>query len=138
LVTSTAKDHDSRYIDELTEDERRAVFADSADSAYSDDGRRARLAARGVLPGICYKRVRGQAELTPFQKKFNRLVAKLRAAGEHPFAWMRRLMNFTRCRYRGLRHNGFDFTLTAAAYNLKRAASLLAAAARRGPARAAT
>jgi IS5 family transposase len=94
--------------------------------------------ARGVLPGICYKRVRGQAELTPFQKKFNRLVAKLRAAGEHPFAWMRRLMNFTRCRYRGLRRNGFDFTLTAAAYNLKRAASLLAAAARRGPARAAT
>ena len=135
LVTSTAKDHDSRYIDELTEDERRAVFADSA---YSDDGRRARLAARGVLPAICYKRVRGQAELTPFQKKFNRLVAKLRAAGEHPFAWMRRLMNFTRCRYRGLRRNGFDFTLTAAAYNLKRAASLLAAAARRGPARAAT
>jgi IS5 family transposase len=138
LVTSTAKDHDSQYIDALTEHERRAVFADSA---YSDADRRERLEARGVLPGICYKRVRGQAELTPFQKTFNRLVAKLRAAGEHPFAWMRKLMRFTRCRYRGLRRNGFDFTLTAAAYNLKRAASLLAAAAaaaRRGPARVAT
>lgn len=135
LVTSTAKDHDSQYIDGLIERERRAVFADSA---YSDADRREQLEARGVLPGICYKRVRGQAELTPFQKKFNRLVAKLRATGEHPFAWMKKLMHFTRCRYRGLRRNGFDFTLTAAAYNLKRAASLMAVAARRGPARGAT
>ena len=125
VITSSASDHDSRYIDELTEDERRAVFADSA---YADQERRERLEERRVLPGIIYKRVRGQAELTPFQKKFNKLVAKLRAVGEHPFAWMKRLMNFTRCRYRGLRRNGFDFTMTSAAYNLKRAASLLALA----------
>jgi len=49
-----------------------------------------------------------------------------RALGEHPYAWMKRLMNFTRCRYRGLRRNTFDFVMTAAAYNLRRAASLLA------------
>lgn len=126
VITSSASDHDSRYIDQLIADERRAVFADSA---YSDQGRRARLEDRGVLPGICYKRVRGQAELSAFQKKFNRLVARLRAVGEHPFAWMKRLMGFARCRYRGLRRNGFDFTMTGAAYNLKRAASLLAHAA---------
>jgi len=123
-ITSSARDHDSRYIDELIEDEKRAVFADSA---YSDHDRRERLEKRRVLPGIIYKRVRGQKELSAFQKKFNKLVAKVRAVGEHPFAWMKKLMNFRRCRYRGLRRNDFDFTLTAAAYNLKRAASLLAA-----------
>lgn len=123
-ITSSASDHDSQYIDALIEDEKRAVFADSA---YSDRERRQRLEKRRVLPGICYKRVRGQKELSRWQKKFNKLVAKVRAIGEHPFGWMKKLMNLRRCRYRGLRRNGFDFTLTAAAYNLKRAASLLAA-----------
>jgi IS5 family transposase len=125
VVSSPASHHDSRYIDELIEDETRAVLADSA---YSEQARRDRLEKRGVAAGIIYKRLRGQKELSPWQKKFNRLVARLRAVGEHPFAWMKRLMNFRCCRYRGLRRNDFDFVMTSAAYNVKRAASLLAAA----------
>jgi transposase, IS5 family len=124
VLASTASHHDSRYIDELTEGEERAVFADSA---YSDAERRERLEKRGVLPAIIYKRVKGQKKLYPWQKKFNRLVSQVRAIGEHPYAWMKRLMNFTRCRYRGLRRNAFDFTLTAAAYNVRKAVSLLSA-----------
>lgn len=126
VVTSTAGHHDSRHIDELVEavGEERAVFADSA---YSDAGRRERLEARGVLPAIIYKRVKGQKKLYPWQKKWNRLVSQVRAIGEHPYAWMKRLMSFTRCRYRGLRRNAFDFTMTAAAYNVRKAVSLLAA-----------
>jgi len=123
VLVSSATDHDSRHIDELVKDETRAVFADSA---YSDAERRANLEARGVVPAIIYKRVRGQGELWPWQKKWNRLVSKTRAIGEHPFAWMARLMNFNRCRYRGLRRNAFDFVMTIAAYNIKRAASLAA------------
>jgi IS5 family transposase len=125
VVASTASHHDSRHIDELIEGEERAVFADSA---YSDAQRREKLEKRGVLPAIIYKRKRGQKELSAWQKKWNKLVSKVRALGEHPFAWMKRLMNFTRCRYRGLRRNAFDFVLTAAAYNARRAASLSAAA----------
>ena len=132
VVTSTASHHDSRYIDELVEaaGEKRAVFADSA---YSDADRREALEKRGVLPAIIYKRVKGQKKLYRWQKKFNRLVSQVRAIGEHPYAWMTRLMNFTRCRYRGLRRNAFDFTLTAAAYNVRKAVSLLSA--RAAPAR---
>lgn len=126
VVTSTASHHDSRHIDELVEGERRAVFADSA---YSDQGRRDDLLGRGVMPAITYKRVKGQKELYPWQKKWNRLVARVRAIGEHPYAWMKRLMNFTRCRYRGLRRNAFDFVMTAAAYNVRRSLSLRAATA---------
>ena len=124
VATSTAGHHDSRYIDQLVEaaGEGRAVFADSA---YSDAGRRERLERRGVLPAIVYKRVKGQKKLYPWQKKFNKLVSRVRAIGEHPYAWMKRLMGFARCRYRGLRRNAFDFTLTAAAYNVRKAVSLL-------------
>jgi IS5 family transposase len=132
VVVSTASHHDSRHIDELIEDETRAVIADSA---YSDAKRRKELEARGVLPGIIYKRVKGQKKLYPWQKKWNRLVSRVRAIGEHPYAWMKRLMNFTRCRYRGLRRNTFDFVMTAAAYNLRRAASLLARQSSVAPAR---
>lgn len=124
VITSTASHHDSRHIDELTEKEKRAVFGDSA---YSDADRRLKLEDRGVLPAIIYKRVRGQKKLYGWQRRWNKLVSKVRAIGEHPFAWMKRLMNFTRCRYRGLRRNAFDFTLTTAAYNVKRMVSLLAA-----------
>jgi len=127
LVTSTASHHDSRHIDELIKNEKRAVFADSA---YSDESRRERLYHRGVLAAIIYKRKKGQKELHPWQKKRNRLVSRVRALGEHPFGWMKRLMNFTTCRYRGLRRNGFDFTMTTAAYNVRRAVSLLS---RTGP-----
>jgi transposase, IS5 family len=126
VTTSTASHHDSRYIDELVEaaGEQRAVFADSA---YSDARRRDELEKRGVLPAIIYKRVKGQKKLYPWQKKFNKLVSQVRAIGEHPYAWMKRLMSFTRCRYRGLRRNAFDFVMTAAAYNVRKAVSLLAA-----------
>jgi len=123
VVVSTASHHDSRHIDELIGDETRAVFADSA---YSDAKRREELQGRKVLPAIIYKRKKGQKKLYPWQKKWNRLVSRVRAIGEHPYAWMKRLMNFTRCRYRGLRRNRFDFVMTAAAYNLRRAASLRA------------
>lgn len=132
VVVSTASHHDSRHIDELIEDETRAVLADSA---YSDARRRRELEARGVLPGIIYKRVKGQKKLYAWQQKWNRLVSRVRAIGEHPYAWMKRLMNFTRCRYRGLRRNTFDFVMTAAAYNLRRSASLLARQASVAPAR---
>jgi IS5 family transposase len=121
VITSTASHHDSRYIDELTKDEKRAVLADSA---YSDGERRRRLAKRGVVAGIIHKRVRGQKELFNWQKQFNKQVSKVRALGEHPFAWMKRTMNFARCRYRGLRRNAFDFMMTVSAYNLKRSLSL--------------
>jgi IS5 family transposase len=126
VAASTASHHDSRHIDELIGGEKRAVFADSA---YSDAGRREDLEKRGVLPAIIYKRVKGQKKLYPWQKKWNRLVSRVRAIGEHPYAWMKRLMNFTRCRYRGLRRNAFDFVMTAAAYNVRRSVSLAAAAA---------
>jgi transposase, IS5 family len=121
----TAKEHDSRHIDDLTMHERTLVLADSA---YSDWRRRAELRARGVIDGICYKRNRGQRRLDDWQERWNRLVARLRARVEHPTAMLKQQLGYRRVRYRGTDRNAFDFAITLAACNIKRSLSLKNAA----------
>ena len=116
----TARVHDSKHIDDLTSDEQHSIWADSA---YMDSERKKRLEDEGIFCGIIERRVRGQKELTPEQKRHNRLVAGIRAVVEHPFAWMKNT-GYRRVRYRGLRRNGLDFALHAIAYNFKRSFSL--------------
>lgn len=119
----TAKEHDSRRIDEFTKDEAVAVIADSA---YSSRARRATLRKRGVIDGIIYKRHRGQAHLYDWQERWNRLVSRLRARVEHPFGMLKHQLGYRRVRYRGRSRNEFDFAMTMAACNLKRSLSLAA------------
>jgi IS5 family transposase len=118
---TTAKEHDSRHIDDLTIGEATAVIADSA---YSDRRRRAELRERGVLDAICYKRVRGQDELYGWQSRWNTLVSRLRARVEHPFGMLKQQLGHRRVRYRGRERNEFDFALVLTACNLKRSLSL--------------
>ena len=120
----TAKVHDSQHIDDLIEQEKTAVYADSA---YMDKERKRMLKERGVFCGIVERRVRGQDELTEPQKLHNRMVAGIRAIVEHPFAWIKRV-GAGKARYRGLSRNGLDFALHLVAYNLKRSFSLAAVA----------
>lgn len=120
---STAKDHDSRYIDELTAAEEVAVIADSA---YMDRQREEALRQRGVVCGIARRRRRGQKRLPTIDARINRMIASMRAVVEHPFAWIRQ-MGFRRARYRGRERNAMDFALTLTAYNFKRSLSLRSA-----------
>jgi IS5 family transposase len=119
---TTARVHDSRCIDALIEDERCVVFADSA---YHERARRDRLRQAGVIDGICYKRRRGQAELHNWQKRWNKLVSKTRAIGEHPFAQLKHHMGWRRVRYRGMDRNQFDLGLRLIAYNLRHSLCLM-------------
>jgi transposase, IS5 family len=119
---SDAAAHDSKFIDELTAGEKKMVVADSA---YRSAEREAELKRRGVCCAIAYKRNKGQAELSPMLKRINRLIARVRAVVEHPFAWLRN-MGFRRARYRGKRRNELDFVLSLMAYNWKRSMSLAA------------
>jgi IS5 family transposase len=116
----TARVHDSVHGDQLIGHEKTAVYADSA---YMDKKRKAMLEERGAFCGIVWRRVRGQAALTPEQTTHNRLVAGVRALVEMPFAWMSK-MGLDKARYRGCTRNGIDFGLTCVAYNFKRAISL--------------
>ena len=119
----TARVHDSQHIDDLIVGEQHSVWADSA---YMSSQRKKKLKDKGVFCGIIQRRVRGLKELTPEQKRHNRLVAGIRAVVEHPFAWMKNT-GYRRARYRGLSRNGMDFALHAIAYNFKRSFSLQAA-----------
>lgn len=121
---SDAAPHDSNFIDELTKDEKTIVVADSA---YRSVAREAALVKRGVGCAVCFKRQRGQKDLSEPLKKLNRLIASVRAAVEHPFAWMKNA-GYRRVRYRGRRRNEVDFALNLIAYNWKRSLSLSRAA----------
>lgn len=121
---STAKQHDSDHIDDLTINETTLVLADSA---YSSRARRAELRSRGVIDGIIYKRVRGQNKLHGWQQRWNRRVSTLRARVEHPTGMMKQQLGYRRVRYRGRQRNAFDFAMILTACNLKRSLSLRAA-----------
>lgn len=120
-VFDTAAPHDSNHADYLLRDEGHAAYGDSA---YRSKERVAKLKERGVFPWLVHKRVRGQKELTPGQKLFNRACSRVRAFVEHPRAWMM-AMGYAKTRYRGLLRNAMDYANTAAAYNLKRSFELL-------------
>lgn len=121
---SDASPHDSNFIDELTAGETKMV---AADSAYRSHGREAALSARGVACAVAFKRQKGRRELPPPLKRLNRVIARLRAAVEHTFAWMKNA-GYRRVRYRGRRRNEVDFALNLVAYNWKRSLSLTRAA----------
>lgn len=111
---STAKDHDSRHIDALVACEQTAVIADSA---YMSRHREAALRARGVIPGILHRRVRGHADLDPIEQCCNRILAQLRAPVEHVFARLKQRMGWRRVRFRGLARNTTDLYLAALVHN---------------------
>jgi transposase, IS5 family len=123
FVYDTASVSEHTHFDTLAGPEQTAVYADSG--CRSKD-RVEKLEKRGVFPGICHRRVRGQKELTPEQKAFNRMISGVRAMVEHPFAWIKR-MTGGRVRYRGVTRNAVDFALACVAYNFKRSFSLVPA-----------
>jgi IS5 family transposase len=120
-VYDTASVSEHGHFDHLARNERKAVFADSGCRSWD---RVRGLRDRGVVAGLCHRRVRGQKELTAEQKRLNRLIAPIRAFVEHPFAWIKTRLNHRRCRYRGLARNALDFALSAVACNFCRSLTL--------------
>lgn len=124
FIYDSAKVSEHTHFDALAEKETRMVFADSGCRSQE---RVTRLRARGVLAGLCHRRVKGQQELTPLQRRFNRAVAGIRAFVEHPFAAVKKMLP-RRARYRTLRRNALDFGLCAVIQNWRRAMPRLSAA----------
>ena len=119
-IYDSAKVSEHTHFDALAAKEKRAVFADSGCRSKQ---RVAKLRERGVVAGLCHRRVKGQKELTANQKRFNRMVAGVRAFVEHPFASIKGMLP-RRARYRGIRRNAMDFCLCAVVHNLRRSMTL--------------
>ena len=92
------------------------------DKGSCSKANRAYLKANGYKDGIMHKAVRGHP-LKPSQKRFNRLVSKVRFRIEQCFGTAKRLFNLHRARYFGIAKTHGQMTIAAIGQNLLKAAN---------------
>jgi IS5 family transposase len=96
-----------------------------ADAAYDTHARRARLKAQGKKARIA-RRPNKHHPLSERLKRYNRLIARRRAAVETTFATLKNRMRLTAIRYVGLVKAAAQVTMAAIAFNLRRWAAITA------------
>jgi transposase, IS5 family len=117
---TTANVHDSEKFDDLLLGTEKRVYADKG---YANRERRLKLKERGIQPKIMHTGYRNRP-LTARQRKQNKAFAKIRNAVEKPFAYMKIVLNYTRCRYYDFQRNRFQFSLAVVVYNISRLVTL--------------
>lgn len=114
VVGTTAKVPDMAMFETcLHGDEERVA----ADRGYDYPRLRAYLGERGVADYIAHKAKPGRP-LCAWAAHLNRLIARLRAKGEHPFRVVKRQFGYVKVRYRGLAKNTAQLTTLFALSNL--------------------
>lgn len=94
------------------------------DQAYYTHARHARLKQAGIKDRLMH-RPNKHHPLTPRQKQRNRLISKVRAAVERPFAVFKQHYGMRRLRFFNLATNRTQCVLAGCGYNLQRAAAVL-------------
>lgn len=120
VLTTPANVGDTVPADALIRGDERAVLADAA---YHTHAREAALKARGIKPRLM-RRANKHHPLPPRLKRYNRLIARRRAAVETTFATWKRRMGLGTIRYRGLAKASAQVLIAAMAFNLRRWAAL--------------
>lgn len=110
-----------READKLISGDEQAVFGDKA---YSDDGVKRKLRANGFYYGILSKAKRGH-KLSGKQVRKNKRLSSIRAQVEHPFAYMKRILNYEIAMARTYVRNELRFIMNCTIYNVMRASYLL-------------
>lgn len=121
VLTTPANINDTTPADLLIRGDERVVWADAA---YHTHARHAALKARGIKPRLTRRANKHHPELSPRLKRYNRLIARRRAAVETTFATLKQRMKLTLIRYRGLVKASAQITLCAIAFNLRRWAAI--------------
>jgi transposase, IS5 family len=120
VVTTSERPHDSQNLETSLVGDEKEIFADSG---YT--GQEEMLEKRKIKIKIIKKRPRcKKGEPTPelpLRDQYrNKLIAKLRAPGEHVFACWKTAFKFVRTAYRGLERVNQQVQSNALAYNLRR------------------
>ena len=123
VLTTPANINDTTPADDLIRGDEAAVWADAA---YDTHARRARLKAEGKKPRIARRPNRHHPDLPARLKRYNRLIARRRAAVETTFATLKRRMRLTHIRYVGLAKATAQVMLAAIAFNMRRWATIAA------------
>lgn len=121
LITTPANVNETVVADQLLRGDERCVLADAA---YDTHARRARLKAEGVKPRIARRPNKHHPKLPARLERYNRLIARRRAAVETTFATLKRRMHLHAIRYIGLAKASAQVLLAAIAFNMRRWAAL--------------
>ena len=122
VVTTPANVNDTTPADRLIRGDETVVLADAA---YHTHARQAALEAAGIKPRLA-RRANKHHPLSPRLRRYNRLIARQRAAVETTFATLKQRMKLRLIRYRGLLKASAQITLCAMAFNLRRWAAITA------------
>jgi transposase, IS5 family len=117
VVTTPANINDTTPADGLIRGDEKVVWADAA---YHTHAREAALKARGIKPRLMRRANKHHPKLPPRLVRYNRLIARRRAAVETTFATWKQRMGLTRIRYVGLIKATAQIRLAAMAFNLRR------------------
>lgn len=108
--------HDSSAFDQLVDYSEQAVFADKG---YANKTRRKKLEAIGIFDGILAKGYRNKPP-SKSEKKLNKLLSTIRNRVERPFAFMKQVLQYSRCSYYDIKRNRFEFIMGALVYNIRK------------------
>ena len=121
VLTTPANTNDTEPADRLIRGDERVVWADAAHHTH---GRARQLRERGIKPRLARRANKHHPDLPPRLKRYNRLIARRRAAVETTFATWKRRMGLNAIRYIGLAKASAQVTLVAIAFNMRRWVSL--------------
>ena len=121
LITTPANVNETEVADALVCGDERAVWADAA---YHTHARAARLKAQGVKARIARRPNKHHPQLPPRLQRYNKLIARRRAAVETTFATWKNRMGLRLIRYAGLAKAAAQVMMVALAFNLRRWAAL--------------
>ena len=117
LITTPANINDTTPADDLILGDEKVVWADAA---YHTHARQAALKTKGVKPRLMRRANKHPPDLPPRPKRYNRLIARRRAAVETTFATLKNRMGLRAIRYVGLAKASAQMLLAAMAFNLRR------------------
>lgn len=117
VITTPANVNDTTPADGLVRGDEAAVWGDAA---YHTHAREAALKARGVKARLMRRPNKHHPRLPPRLARYNRLIARRRAAVETTFATLKNRMGLTQIRYVGLAKAAGQVLLAAFAFNLRR------------------
>ena len=118
---TTASPHDITEMSNLVTGDEESVWGDKA---YSKKEDKQTARASGIYYGVLDKGKRNHP-LRDNQKRRNKQKSKVRAAVEHPFAYIKKKLGYKIARAKTHARNEFDFTMNCILYNLFRADYLL-------------
>lgn len=116
---------DTEPADGLICGDEKAVYGDQA---YYTHARHARLTEARIKDRLMRRPNKHHPELPARQKRRNRLIGRVRAAVERPFAVFKERYRMRRMRFYTLARNRVHVVLACCAYNLRRAIGALAPA----------